>query len=159
MAIKHYLDDIPSTLERVYRIKTNGDVSTITDATEYEQKGSAFGAGDVNEACVLRCDYEKDGNTHRLSTPNTTSENIKFFATASFRKGDTFTFNGEKVEAQTIDGHPLCSNFFIANTVVECNRRNNVLYFASSIKSITDDTTGVEYRFGIENGMLYIEEE
>lgn len=159
MAIKHYLDDIPSTPERVYRIETNGNVSKIIDVTEYEQTGSSFTAGDVNKACVLECDYEYNENVHSLTTPNATSENVKFFATAPFRRGDVFTFNGKEVEARTVDGHPLGSNFFVANTVVECNRKGNVLYFASSIKSIADDTTGVEYSFGIENGMMYIEEE
>lgn len=158
MAIKHYLDDIPSLSERVYRIETNGNVSKIIDVTEYEQKGSTFGAGDVNKACTLECDYRKDGNTHRLTTPNETSENIKFFATEPFNKGDTFTFNGKTVVAQTTDGQALSTNFFIANTVVECQKKGDVLYFAGSIKSIMDDVMGVEYRFGIENGMMYMEE-
>lgn len=158
MAIKHYLDDISSSPERVYRIETNGNVSKIIDVTEYEQKGSTFGAGDVNKACTLECDYAKDGKTHRLTTPNNGSENIKFFATEPFTKGDGFTFNGVVMEARTTDGCPLCSNFFVANTIVECNKKENILYFASSSKSVADDITGIEYRFGIENGMMYIEE-
>lgn len=158
MAIKHYLDDIPSSSERVYRIETNGNVSTITDITEYEQKGSTFGADDVNKGCTLECEYAKDGTVHRLTTPNERSENIKFFATAPFNKGDTFTFNGKTFVAKTTNGQELGSNFFVANTIVECNKRNDVLYFTSSSESIADDVSGVEYRFGIENGMMYIEE-
>lgn len=158
MAIKHYRDDIALSEERVYRIETNGNVSKIIDVTEYEQRGSTFGADDVNEACVLMCDYEKVGTVHCLTTPNGRSENIKFFATAPFNKGDTFTFNNEVVAAQTTDGQALCSNFFIANTIVECNKKDNVLYFAGSTKSVTDDVTGIEYRLGIENGMMYMEE-
>lgn len=158
MATKHYLDDIPSSSERVYRIETNGNVSKITDVTEYEQKGSTFGADDVNRGCTLECDYEKVGNTHQLTTPNERSENIKFFATAPFNKGDAFTFNGKVVEVRASNGLSLCSNFFVANTIVECKKRDDVLYFTSSSESVVDDASGVEYRFGIENGMMYMEE-
>jgi hypothetical protein len=44
--------------------------------------------------------------------------------------------------------------------MVECLRRDDVLYFQCSIKEepLTDDETGVKYRFGIENGMMYMEE-
>ena len=158
MATKHYLDDIPSSPERVYRIETNGNVSKIIDVTEYEQKGSTFGADDVNKACTLECDYKKEGNKHCLTTPNVASENIKFFATEPFNRGDVFTFNGETVVAKTTNGQALGKNFFVANTIVECNKRGDVLFFPNSTKSIADDTTGIEYRFGIENGMMYIEE-
>lgn len=158
MAIKHYVDDIPSSLERVYRIETSGNVSKITDITEYEQKGSSFGAGDVNMVCTLECEYEKVGNVHHLTTPNERSENIKFFATATFNKGDKFTFNGKTVEAKTTNGQPLSKNLFVENTIVECNKLDDVLYFASSSGIITDDTSDIGYRLGIENGMMYMEE-
>ena len=158
MAIKHYLDDIPSSPERVYRIETDGNTSKIFDITEYEQKGSTFGADDVNKTCTLECDYKKEGNKHYLTTPNVASENIKFFATESFVKNDYFFFNGEIMEALTSDGFPLNSNFFVANTIVECNKRGDVLYFAGSGSSMTDDATGDKYHFGIENGMMYVEE-
>jgi hypothetical protein len=140
-------------------VETNGEVSKITDITEYEQEGTVFSANDVHRACVLECNYVKDGTVHKLTTPNTASENIKFFATAAFDRGDTFTFNGEVVTAQTTSGHALDKNFFKANAIVECRKRGNVLYFASSSKSIVDDSTGAAYRLGIENGIMYIEEE
>lgn len=159
MAVKHYVDDIPPATGRVYRVETDGEVSRITDITEYEQEGTIFCANDVHRTCVLECDYAKDGTVHKLTTPNTESENIKFFATAAFDRGDTFTFNGVAVTAQTADGYPLGANFFKANAIVECNKRGNVLYFGSSGHSIVDDSTGVAYRLGIENGIMYIEEE
>lgn len=159
MAVKHYVDEIPPSTGRVYQIVTDGNTSKITDLTEYERVGSGFGANDVNCACVLECNYAKSGTVHKLTTENTESENIKFFATADFNRGDTFTFNGTAVTAQTTDGHALDKNFFKANAIVECRRRGNVLYFASSSKSIVDDSTGVAYRLGIENGIMYIEEE
>ena len=87
------------------------------------------------------------------------SENIKFFATANFNRGDTFTFNGTPVAVRTADGQPLGTNFFKANTIVECHKREKVLYFASSNRSIVDDGTGTAFRLGIENGIMYIEEE
>lgn len=158
MAVKHYVDDIPPSTGRVYRVETNGEVSKITDITEYEQEGTIFSAGDVNSACVLECNYAKNGTVHRLTTPNTTSENIKFFATEVFNKGDTFTFNGTPVTAQTMDGLALGSNFFKGNTLVECRKRGDALYFGSCNRSIIDDTTSKAYRFGIENGNMYIEE-
>lgn len=158
MAIKHYVDEIPKTDNRVYIISTTDGKSTIRDITEYEQKGSTFNATDVNCTCILECNYAKSGTVHALTTLNTMSENIKFFATAAFNKGDTFTFNGTAVTAQTTDGQSLGKNFFKANAIVECRRRGNTLYFASSNKSIVDDTTGSAYHLGMENGILYIEE-
>ena len=158
MAVKHYVDDIPPVTGRVYKIETDGNTSKITDMTEYEQVGTSFGAADVNSGCVLECNYEKNGSVHQLTTDNILSENIKFFATAAFVKGDTFTFNGAAMTAKTTDGIPLGTNFFAANTVVECRRKGDVLYFASAASSVTDDVTGMTYRIGVENGMLYIEE-
>ena len=159
MAVKHYVDDIPKTDSRVYIITTVDGKSTIKDATEYEQVGSSFGAGDVNTSCVLECNYRKSGTIHSLTTENTTSENIKFFATSAFVKGDTFTFNGVPITARTIDGKKLDANFFVANTIVECFRKDDVLYFESSSESIVDDITGESYHFGIDNGLLYLEED
>ena len=159
MAVKHYRDDIPPSTGRVYKINTSGGVSTITDATEYSQVGSTFGADDVNCACVLECNYTKNGTVHELTTENLLSENIKFYATSDFNKGDIFTFNGTRVVARTIDGQQLSAYFFKANTVVECQKRGNILFFASSSSFIADDTTSSTYRIGIENGCLYIEED
>lgn len=159
MAVKHYVDEIPATNERTYRINLNGDQSTITDTTRYEQVGTAFGAADVNSTCVLECNYNKSGKVHNLTTQNTSSENVKFFATSAFTRGDTFTFNGVAVTARTTDGKELGTNFFVANTVVECFRKDGILYFGGSCKSIVDDTTKVSYHFGIDNGLLYIEED
>ena len=159
MAVKHYVDEIPSTNERTYRIVINGDKSTIVDTTTYEQEGTTFGAADVNSTCLLECAYAKSGNAHQLTTENTSSENIKFFATSAFVRGDTFTFNGVVVTARTTDGRDLATNFFIANTIVECFRKGNVLYFGSSSNSINDDTTGVSYHLGMDNGQMYIEED
>ena len=151
MAVKYYVDEIPSTGERTYRININGDKSTITDTTEYEQVGTTFGAADVNSTCILECNYAKSGNVHRLTTENKSSENIKFYATAAFKHGDTFTFNGVAVTAQTTDGFALGTNFFVANTLVECRKRGNTLYFASANKAIADDTSPSVYRIGVEN--------
>lgn len=159
MAVKHYVDEIPSTAERTYRITINGDKSTIVDTTIYEQEGTMFGAADVNSTCLLECAYAKSGKVHQLTTDNTTSENIKFFATSAFERGDTFTFNGVAVAARTTDGKELNANFFIANTIVECFRKDNVLYFGNSSNSIVDDSTGVSYRLGMDNGQMYIEED
>lgn len=158
MAIKHYVDEIPPSTGRVYRIITDGNTSQIIDETEYQQVGTGFGAMDVNKGCVLECNYVKNSTVHQLTTANATSENIKFFATSGFSKGDTFTFNGTPMTAQTTDGQALSSNFFTANSIVECRRRGNVLYFTSGSKNIIDDITSVSYRIGIESGKLYIEE-
>lgn len=159
MAVKHYVDEIPKTDDRVYVITTTDGKSTIKDVTEYEQMGSSFGASDVNTSCVLECNYSKSGTVHSLSTENTRSENIKFFATSAFERGDTFKFNGIDVVARTTDGKALSTNFFIANTIVDCFRKDDTLYFGSSGKTIVDDSTGVSYRFGMDNGQMYIEED
>lgn len=159
MAVKHYVDDIPPTTGRVYQITTSGGKSTIKDVTAYEQVGSSFGAGDVNMGCVLECNYQKNGTVHVLTTENTLSENIKFYATGRMVKGDTFTFNGTPMTALTTDGQALGTNFFVANTIVECRRKDNVLYFASASNAILDDSTSTTYRIGVENGIMYIEED
>lgn len=159
MAVKHYVDEIPPSTGRSYLIETDGNTSKITDVTEYLQVGTPFSANDVNCTCVLECNYIKSGIGHRLWTDNLDSENIKFFATDDFKSGDKIYFNDVEVTAQTTDGHSLGTNFFKANTIVECRRRGNTLYFASSSKAITDDNTGTAYRFGIENGKMYIEED
>lgn len=159
MAVKHYVDEIPPSTGRVYRIETNGNTSKIIDETVYQQRGTPFGANDVNCACILECNYAKNGTVHALTTNNIESENIKFFTTADFNRGDTFTFNGTPVVVQTTDGQTLGANFFKANTIVECHKRGNILYFASSNRSIVDDRTGTAFRLGIENGIMYIEEE
>ena len=159
MAVKHFVDEIPPSTGRTYQIVTNGTTSTITDVTNYPQEGTGFGAADVNAACVLECNYAKSGTVHQLTTQNTTSENIKFFATAVYNRGDTFTFNGTVVAAKTLDGAALDKNFFKANSLVECFMRNGVLYFPTQSKSIKDDIDGTAYRLGIENGVLYIEED
>lgn len=159
MAVKHYKDEIPPSSGRVYQIVTNGSTSSITDVTKYQQEGSGFGAADVNATCVLECNYSKSGTVHQLVTQNATSENIKFFATANYNRGDTFTFNGVAVTAKTVDGFALDNGFFKANTLVECFMENSVLYFAGQSKTIKDDTDGTAYRVGIDNGKLYIEED
>ena len=159
MAVKHYVDDIPPSTGRSYLIETDGNVSKITDVTEYQQVGTPFSANDVNCTCVLECNYSRRGIRHNLYTDNIDSENIKFFATANFKRGDKFFFNDVEVTAQTMDGRALGTNFFKANTIVECRRRGNVLYFASPGNAITDDSTDIAYRFGIENGKMYIEED
>ena len=157
MAVKHYVDEIPPSTGRVYKITPDGDKSRIEDVTNYEQEGTGFGANDVNCACVLECNYAKNGAVHQLTTKNISSENIKFFATADYNKGDTFTFNGTAVAVQTTDGQALYNKFFKANTMVDCFKRGNTLYFASS-KSVIDDNIGTAYRLGVENGCMYIEE-
>ena len=158
MAVKHYADAIP-TGGRTYSININGDKSTITETTVYETEGATFGAADVQGTCVLECNYSKSGTVHKLTTPNQSSENIKFFATSAFTRGDTFTFNGVAVTTRTTDGKSLDTNFFIANTIVDCYRKGNILYFGSSSTSIVDDSTGVAYHLGIDNGLMYIEED
>lgn len=159
MAVKHYVDDIPPSTGRVYQIETDGNTSKITDVTDYQQNGTPFGANDVNCGCVLECNYSKRGTVHELTTENIESENIKFFAAADFNRGDTFTFNGTPVTAQTTNGLPLGMYFFRANTIVSCLRKGNVLYFASSNRHIIDDREDRAYYFGIENGTFYIEED
>lgn len=159
MAVKYYVDEIPPASGRVYQIVTNGSTSTITDVTSYQQSGSGFGTTDVNATCLLECNYAKSGTVHQLSTDNTASENIKFFATAGYKRNDTFTFNGTIVSAKTLDGEVLEDDFFKANSLVECRKIGNILHFAGRNKSIKDDTEGTFYRLGIDNGIMYIEED
>lgn len=157
MAVKHYKDEIPPSGGRTYKV--NGVVSTIEDTTAYQQEGSGFGAADVNAACVLECNYSKSGTVHSLTTENTATENLKFYATAAFNRGDIFTLNGAAIAAKTLNGEALDTNFFKANSMVECLLRNSTLFFMGQNKTIVDDGDGTAYRFGLENGYLYIEED
>jgi hypothetical protein len=160
LAVKHYVDEIPPQSGRVYQIVTNGTTSTITDVTVYQQEGAGFGSSDVNAACVLECNYAKSGTVHQLTTQNSTSENIKFFATAAYNRGDTFTFNGTAVEAKTVDGAALDTNFFKANTLVVCLLKESVLYFPSQSKALVDDNDATNvFRIGLADGMLYVEDD
>lgn len=157
LAVKYYRDAIPPSTGRSYKI--NGVASTIEDVTVYQQTGSSFGAADVNAACVLECEYSKSGNVHALTTSNKATENLKFFATSSYAKGDAFSLNGATVDAKTLDGNPLDTNFFRANSMVECFLRNGTLFFTGRNRAILDETSGAMYHFGIENGYLYVEED
>lgn len=157
MAVKHYVDEIPPSGGRTYKI--NGVASTVEDVTAYQQEGSGFGAADVNAACVLECNYTKNGRVHELTTQNTTTENLKFYATAAYNRGDTFTLNGTAITAKTLNGEALDTNFFKANSMVECFLRNGTLFFMGQSRSIVDDENGGAYHFGLENGYLYIEED
>ena len=156
MAVKHYVDEVPPSTGRTYEI--NGTKSTIKDVTKYDQVGSGFGAKDVNAACVLECNYAKSDNVHLLTTDNVNSENIKFYATAAYTRGDTFKFNNTVVTAKTIDGRELETNFFVASTMVECIKRGNALYFQGSSSQLVDDVVKSTYHIGVENGVMYIEE-
>lgn len=159
MAVKYFVDEIPPIGGRVYQIVTNGTTSTITDVTGYQQEGTGFGSADVNATCILECNYAKVGNVHQLTTQNTTSENIKFFATAAYTRGDTFTFNGREVGVKTLSGGALGANFFEVNSLVTCSLKDDILYFNVQNALIRDDVTGKSYRLGVEDGVLYMEEE
>lgn len=156
MAIKHYVDEIPPSTGREYEI--NGTKSKIKDVTKYDQVGSGFGAKDVNATCILECNHTKDGTVHLLTTDNVNSENIKFYATADFIKGDTFKFNGTTVRVMATDGRDLDPYFFVANTVVECKKRGNYLYFQGKCDLLVDEITKSAYYVGMEKGALFIEE-
>lgn len=159
MAVKHYVDEIPPSSGRVYQITTNGSTSSIVDVTAYQQEGSGFGASDVNATCVLECTYVKNNNTHQLITQNTTSENIKFFATTDYKRGDKFTFNGVAVDAKTVDGFALDNGFFKANSIVQCNMRNGVLYFMGRSRAVVDDTDPTnQFQIGMADGLVYLDD-
>ena len=156
MAVKHYVDEIPPSTGREYEI--NGTKSTIKDVTKYDQVGSGFGAADVNATCILECNHTKDGTVHLLTTDNVNSENIKFYATADFLKGDTFKFNGTTVKAIATDGRTLDPYYFVANTVVEFKKRVKNLYFQGKCDMLVDEVTKSAYFIGAEDGVMFIEE-
>ena len=156
MAIKHYVYEIPPSTGREYEI--NGAKATIKDVTKYDQVGSGFGAADVNATCILECNHTKDGTVHLLTTDNVNTENIKFYATADFLKGDTFKFNGTPVRAIATDGRPLDPYFFVTNTMVECKKKGNVLYFQGKCDLLVDEFTKSAYYIGVDDGVMFIEE-
>ena len=156
MAVKHYVDEIPPFTGREYEI--NGVKSTIKDVTKYDQAGSGFGAKDVNATCILECNHTKDGTVHLLTTDNVDSENIKFYATADFMKGDTFKFNGTTVRAMATDGLDLDPYYFVKGTMVECKKRGNYLYFQGKCDLLIDEWLGTAYFVGMDGGALFIEE-
>lgn len=160
--VKKYQDEIVPQGGRVYQIEDipNGDTCHILDVTEYTQVGAEFHAADVNAACLLEANHQKVNTVHQITTPNTATENIKFIATAAYARGDTFTLNGVELTAKMLNGKPLADGHFGQGAMVTCLLANNVLWFEGGCGAVlVDDTTGVAYRLGINNGKLYIKED
>lgn len=145
MAVKHYVDEIPPAGGRTYQIVTSGNTSKIHDITEYEQDGTSFGSADVNSTCILECNYSKSGTVHMLTTENTASENIKFFATEDFNINDTIKFNNEIMTVKSLDGVTVNNTvLFKKNTYVSCLKKGNTLYFQIKIPTIETVTVTPE---------------
>jgi hypothetical protein len=89
----------------------------------------------VKATGISVCTHTKTGNVHAL-VGDANADNLKFSATADFVDGDTFTFNGNKVEAKTADGEPVCSGVFATNSVVMCFVANDgTLFFKGGASS------------------------
>lgn len=130
MSVKHYVDEVAPASGRVYLIEDAGDgKSTITDVTDYTQAGTPFGASDVQDTCILECNYAKSGTIHQLTTDNTLTANIRFKATARFNGGDAITLNGTTMTAKLCNGSDLPDGCFVENSVVTCYKDGNNLWF------------------------------
>lgn len=157
---KEYRDEIPPSTGRVYSIeKTAGNLSRIVDATQYTQAGVEFKAEDVCASCVLECNYAYSNGTHVLTHPNDGVQNLKFHATHGYQSGDTITLNGQTMSALTADGLPLDNGYFAADTLVRCFVESSNLFFTDRSRGVVDDKdTTNRYRFGLENGLPYVDE-
>lgn len=146
MSVKQFVDEIPPETGRKYNITTQDGESTIEDITIYEQEGTRFGSADVNATCILECNHTKSDTVHALTTQNTTTENLKFIATADYVHGDTFTLNGTAITARMPDGNALSDGFFKMGAVVFGFVRGTNIYFvggcgyAVSVVDVLPDT-------------------
>jgi len=90
--------------------------------------------------------HSKAGAVHELTLVDGYS-NIKFTATDRFTAGDTFTINGEAVEALMPDGNALSDGYFVAGAAVIGFREGNTVYFvgggaSNTLVTITLNTFG-----------------
>lgn len=132
---------------------------TATQQAQEAAKKAETAETSVQKIRITDCEYSKNGTVHALVTDNTSAENIKFFATASYQRGDSFTLNGNAVEVKTLDGQSPDTGYFRENVMVYGMLKDSVLYFTGRSDVIADDTD-VQSRFkiGIENGYLYMED-
>jgi len=75
--------------------------------------------------------HGKTGNVHALTLSGGAHVNIKFRATARFDAGDTFTLNGEAVNALMPDGNALSDGYFVEGAICVgfyCEE-DNTIYF------------------------------
>ena len=75
--------------------------------------------------------HTKTGNVHDLYLSGGADVNIKFRASARFDAGDTFTLNGEAVNALMPDGNALSDGYFVSGAVCigfYCEE-DNTIYF------------------------------
>lgn len=137
----------------VVRPKHNGLVDEIEGQYATKQyvgeQMSAAGAGDMvksiydtdNDGIVNAAEvasraltgideyaHQKEGTLHKLINENGTN-NIKFYATADYAAGDTFSVNGVACTAQTADGAAPVSGAFKTGAGVLCLKVGTVLVF------------------------------
>ena len=131
MAVRHYVDEVAPSGGRVYAITdaSGSEYKHITDMTEYVTEGTAWGAGDVQDNCLLECNHSKTGTVHALTTENTLSVNIRFTATAAWESGDALTFNGTSMSCKLKNGESLPNGAWESGAVVTCYKAGNTLYF------------------------------
>ena len=130
MAVRHYVDEVAPSGGRVYEITdASGGGKHITDVTEYVTEGTAWGAGDVQDNCLLECNYSKTGTIHALTTENTLSVNLRFTATAVWNEGDALTLTGTTMTCKLKNGDSLPGGAWESGAVVTCYKAGNTLYF------------------------------
>lgn len=127
-------------------------------AQEAAEKAETMEAS-IQKIRITDCEYSKRGTVHALVTDNPSVENIKFFATASYQRGDSFTLNGNAVSVKTLDGQSPDTGYFRENVMVYGMLKDSVLYFTGRSDVISDDTdVRSRFKIGIENGYLYMED-
>lgn len=83
----------------------------------------------INENGFQTYSHSKAGTVHELTLPSG-NNNIRFVATAGYESGDTFSVNGEVVNALLMNGSALEETQFATGAVVVCFREGDRLYFA-----------------------------
>ena len=86
--------------------------------------------------------HSKTGTVHNLSLASG-EPNIRFVATADFELGDTFSVNGNAVEARMANGTDLLGGAFVSGAVVTCYLKDGVLYFVGSNRAFVTFTVPV----------------
>ncbi|MDL2215736.1 hypothetical protein LJB77_01500 [Ruminococcaceae bacterium OttesenSCG-928-N02] len=105
-------------------------------AAQYDPKGTIAAGGGIRaeiEAYALENGVHTYNHTFTSGTHTLTgvpgATNIKFFASAPYTQGDTFTVNGAVCNPKTTDGEPLASGYFATSAVVQCFLAGNTLNF------------------------------
>ena len=122
---------------RALQEMTSGEIDELLKAAQKKIDELLKSAQD--EVSTLKDDtiqvvtHAHGDKVHNLMTKDgkSAAANLRFTATADFADGDTFTLNGQSVNALMPDGNALSDKYFVTGSIVLglYNSANNTIYF------------------------------